>query len=68
MKLDIAAIEYVENEKGERFVYDINTNTNYNEAAEANFSEQKKGMKSIANYLKTEFEKVYSQDALIVKV
>jgi len=52
--IEIAGIEFVENEKGEIFTYDINTNTNYNSIAE-NLSELK-GMKSIAVFLSNELE------------
>ena len=34
--LDVAAVEWVEDAKHRKFVYDVNTNTNYNEQAEAN--------------------------------
>jgi len=46
----------LENDKGELFTYDINTNTNYNSIAE-NLSDLK-GMKSIADFLNSELQKV----------
>lgn len=59
-KIDIAGIEFVQNEKGERFIYDINTNTNYNSAAEEASSFEWKGMREVAAYLQTTLQEVYS--------
>ena len=50
--IEIAGIEYVIDQKGEIYTYDINTNTNYNSQAEK--SSEIKGMKSIAEFLKKE--------------
>ena len=50
--IEIAGIEYVVDQKGEIYTYDINTNTNYNSVAERDF--KIKGMKSIAEFLKKE--------------
>ncbi len=33
-KIDVAAIEWIESENGKIYVYDVNTNTNYNPEAE----------------------------------
>ena len=54
--IEIAGIEFLENEKDEIFTYDINTNTNYNSIAEklTNLN----GMKSIAIYLSNELKKL----------
>jgi hypothetical protein len=48
--IDVAGIEYVEDERGERYTYDINGTTNYNERVgyEAGID----GMREIARYLK----------------
>ena len=54
--IEIAGIEFIEDKKGQLYTYDINTNTNYNSIAE-NYSKLK-GMKTIANYLKKELEKI----------
>ena len=54
--IEIAGVEFLENDKGELFTYDINTNTNYNSIAE-NLSDLK-GMKSIADFLNSELQKV----------
>lgn len=53
--IKIAGIEFVEDEKGKIFTYDINTNTNYNSIAENLTNLQ--GMKTIANYLSKELKK-----------
>jgi len=50
--IEIAGIEYITDQNGIVYTYDINTNTNYNSQAE-NDSEIK-GMKSIAKFLKEE--------------
>ncbi len=49
--IDIAGIEFIENKVGELLVYDINTNTNYNNAAEQAADIELSGMESIAEYL-----------------
>lgn len=51
--IDVAGIEFIENADGELFVYDVNTNTNYNQAAEqrANQPNGETGMGALANYL-----------------
>lgn len=59
--MDIAGMEFVENEKGERFVYDINTNTNYNSDAEAVTDFKYKGMRQVAAYLALEFDAHYNR-------
>ncbi|RSD28736.1 ATP-grasp domain-containing protein [Mesobacillus subterraneus] len=48
----IAGIEFIQNQQGEIFTYDINTNTNYNSDAEA--SSGKFGMLELAKALKEE--------------
>ena len=54
--IEIAGIEFLEAINGKLYTYDINTNTNYNSVAE-NLSDLR-GMKSIANFLKRELEKL----------
>ena len=58
-KIDIAGIEFVENENGEKFIYDINTNTNYNSAAEEAFGPDLKGLKKVARYLQKKLREAY---------
>jgi len=48
----VAGIEFIVDEDGTKYTYDINTNTNYNPAAEA--SSGQSGMAAIADYLGTE--------------
>jgi len=50
-KIDIAGIEFIENQQGELLVYDINTNTNYNSAAEKKAKRAITAMESIAELL-----------------
>ncbi|WP_442593641.1 ATP-grasp domain-containing protein [Neobacillus sp. D3-1R] len=50
----VAGIEFIRNQDGEIFTYDINTNTNYNSDAEAKAG--KYGMLELAKYLKTALE------------
>lgn len=47
--IDVAGIEFIRNESGEIFTYDINTNTNYNPDAEAKAG--KFGMLELARFL-----------------
>ena len=54
--IDVAAIEFIINENNEVFVYDINTNTNYN--ADAEKIAGKYAMLELAKYLKDELEKL----------
>ena len=58
-QIEVAAIEWVQSESGDIYVYDVNTNTNYNPTAEkiANiFAHQ-----HLAQYLKTEFQALTSE-------
>jgi len=50
--IEITGIEYIVDNNGTIYTYDINTNTNYNSQAEK--SSKIKGMKSIAKFLKEE--------------
>lgn len=50
-KIDVAGIEFIENANGELFVYDVNTNTNYNQAAEQRAQVERTGMGALADYL-----------------
>ncbi len=60
--LHIAAIEYVENDKGERYVYDINTNTNYNSDAEKRLGNPEMGgMRTTARYLESKLALAHNE-------
>ena len=50
--IEIAGIEYIVDQNGKIYTYDVNTNTNYNSIAEKD--SELKGMKSIAEFLKKE--------------
>ena len=50
--IEIAGIEYITDKTGQRYTYDVNTNTNYNTVAEKKVN--KDGMLEIAKFLKTE--------------
>jgi glutathione synthase/RimK-type ligase-like ATP-grasp enzyme len=52
-KIDIAGIEFIENQQGQLLVYDINTNTNYNGGAENKAGLKITAMESIAELLIT---------------
>lgn len=54
--IGVGALEYSEDEAGNRFVYDVNTNTNYNSGAEAAFGNHRQGMFEIAKFLDAELE------------
>ena len=54
--IEIAGIEFVEDQNEKLYTYDINTNTNYNSVAE-NLSDLN-GMKAIANFLVKELKKI----------
>ena len=47
--VEVAGIEFIQDARGEIYTYDINTNTNYNSAAEARAN--KFGMRAIAAFL-----------------
>ncbi len=56
--IEIAGIEYVVDKNGKLYVYDVNTNTNYNSIAEK--KADKYGMLEIASFLKNKLEQVKS--------
>ena len=47
----VGALEYVEDSNGQKYVYDVNTNTNYNSGAEKNSIKGSEGMFEIAKFL-----------------
>lgn len=63
-QVDVAAFEYIVDENGRAYTYDINTNTNYNADAEARAG--KSGMRALAEYLLeelTRYRRVSQSDA-----
>jgi len=59
--IGIGALEYVEDENGQKWVYDVNTNTNYNSGAEQKSNLGKAGMFEIAKFLGRELDKLIEQ-------
>lgn len=51
MGISVGALEYAQGADGKRYVYDINSNTNYNAAAEAAAGDKRQGMRQLAEYL-----------------
>lgn len=49
--VDVAGIEVIEDKYGDLYAYDVNTNTNYNQAAEAAAGGRVTGMGAVADYL-----------------
>jgi hypothetical protein len=62
--IGIAGIEFITDEKGEIYTYDVNTNTNYNGAAEADAGIY--GMRAIAAYLGDELAKIRRTEREVV--
>ena len=56
--IGVAGIEFIQDAAGEIYTYDVNTNTNYNRAAEAEAGQY--GMRAIARYLGDELRKIAS--------
>jgi hypothetical protein len=61
--IEIAGIEFITDQSGELYTYDVNTNTNYNSAAEARAG--KSGMGSIAEFLGKELKALYNPSQLL---
>ena len=60
--IGIAGIEFIVDESGELYTYDVNTNTNYNSAAESETGRY--GMRAIADYLGSELARTYPAKTL----
>ena len=58
-QIEVAGVEFIKNVNNEPIIYDINTNTNYNLKAEDEAKTSKKGMDSIAQFLKNELIRIY---------
>lgn len=59
--IGVGALEYVEDANGVKWVYDVNTNTNYNSGAEQKSVLKKGGMFQIAKHLADELNKISKQ-------
>jgi hypothetical protein len=58
--IQVAGIEFIKDQEGQIFTYDINTNTNYNSDAEA--VSGKYGMLELAKYLGSELDRLKEKD------
>lgn len=56
--IGVGALEYSEDVQGNKMVYDVNTNTNYNSDAEQRSNLKKSGMFEIAMFLGQELKKI----------
>ena len=63
--IEIAGIEFIVDAAGEAYTYDVNTNTNYNSAAEARAGRY--GMRAIASFLGRELKALYNPPLSIAK-
>ena len=54
-QIDVAAFEFIVDEQGRAYTYDINTNTNYNTQAEERAGAS--GMRTLAAYLGAELRR-----------
>lgn len=57
-QIEVAGMEFLENQNGDRFFYDVNTNTNYNTEAEKSSLAERNGIQAVALFLKKEWEKI----------
>lgn len=64
--IEIGAMEYALGEDGKRYIYDINTNTNYNSGAEAQLNNQWQGMRRVAEFLNYELITTYYKNRIRV--
>ncbi len=62
--IGVGALEYAKDEAGVRWVYDVNTNTNYNSKAEELFGNEKQGMFEIARFLGVQLNEVLEKSGL----
>ena len=64
--IDIAGIEFIADAAGNKYTYDINTNTNYNPTAEA--AAGRSGMGAIADYLGEQLQQVLATEGPTLRV
>ncbi|MFT5265761.1 MAG: hypothetical protein ACI8YQ_004517 [Polaribacter sp.] len=62
--IGVGALEYAQDEAGVRWVYDVNTNTNYNSKAEELFGNEAQGMFEIASFLGRQLEELLGKERL----
>lgn len=56
--IEVAGIEFLEDEQGKRYFYDVNTNTNYNSQAEKESRGDWNGIEAVAQFLAAEWRKL----------
>ncbi|MEO0339113.1 MAG: alpha-L-glutamate ligase [Bacteroidota bacterium] len=61
--IEIAGIEFLQDAKGNKYFYDVNTNTNYNTEAEDKLPGQKPGMEAVVDFLEKAWNKITTNDA-----
>lgn len=66
--IQVAGIEFVQNAKGERYVYDVNINTNYNSPAESVDIKGRAGMKKLAQFLGEQLEELVKDEQLSLAI
>ncbi len=64
-QIEIAGMEFLESEEGDRYFYDVNTNTNYNTKAEQDCPSSYEGLQQVARFLKKEWEIVQGVNAVV---
>ncbi|NRB48403.1 MAG: alpha-L-glutamate ligase [Saprospiraceae bacterium] len=64
-QIEIAGMEFLESEAGDRYFYDVNTNTNYNTKAEQECSSNYEGLQQVARFLKKEWEAVQRMQTVV---
>ncbi len=63
-QIEIAGMEFLESAEGNRYFYDVNTNTNYNTKAEEDCPSDYEGLQQVARFLKKEWEVVQGVNAV----
>lgn len=56
--IEVAGIEFLEDEQGRKYFYDVNTNTNYNSKAEEDANGDWNGIEKVARFLAEEWRKL----------
>lgn len=65
-QIEVAGMEFLQDAQGNKYFYDVNTNTNYNSQAELQLPGQQPGMEAIADFLEKEWKKLTTGDVLKV--
>jgi len=62
--IEVGAAEFSECKNGERFIYDININTNYNRQAEKKAGDTRRAMLEVARFLQSELKTIYKGESV----